>query len=77
MVLTDDNFATIVAAVEKAERSRQHPQVPPLPAVVEHRRGDDDVLRCAARGTIGLEGTVSNGRAATGDADSLDQSCDR
>ena len=24
---------------------REHPQVPALPAVVEHRRGDDDVLR--------------------------------
>ena len=29
---------------------RQHPQVPALPAVVEHRRGADDVLRRAARG---------------------------
>ena len=28
---------------------RQHPQVPALPAVVEHRRGDDDVRRRAVR----------------------------
>ena len=37
MVLADDNFATIVGAVGRAGRLRQHPQVRPLPALDEHR----------------------------------------
>ena len=49
MVLADDNFAIDRRRGRGRPRDlRQHPQVPALPAVVEHRRGDDDVLRRAA-----------------------------
>ena len=50
MVLADDNFATIVGAGRGGPRDlREHPQVPALPALVEHRRGLHDVLRRGAR----------------------------
>ena len=48
MVLTDDNYASIVAAVEQGRIDlRQHPQVCLLPAVIQ-RGGDHDHLPCHA-----------------------------
>ena len=44
MVRADDNFATIVPQSKNAVRSSRHPEVPALPAFVEHRRSPDDVL---------------------------------
>ena len=50
MILADDNFATIVERHPRGARDlREHPQVPALPALVEHRRGLHDVLRRRAR----------------------------
>ena len=68
MTLTDDNFASIVAAVEEGRgHLRQHQEVPDVPAVVEHRRDRPD-----GRGR-------PRGPAAAADrrADSLRQSRDR
>ena len=51
MVLADDNFAIHRRGGRGGPGDlREHPEVPALSAVVEHRRGDDDVLRRAAGG---------------------------
>ena len=57
MVLADDNFAIDRRRGRRGPRDlREHPQVPALPAVVEHRRSADDVLRRACwRRRIGLD----------------------
>ncbi|MCK7468829.1 MAG: hypothetical protein MZU91_12365 [Desulfosudis oleivorans] len=76
MILADDNFATIVAAVRRRARHlRQHPQVPALPAVVQHGRGADGVLRRAvrARPSACTDGSGAVVSAAAGDADPVDQ----
>ena len=58
---------------------RQHPEVPALPALVEHRRGHDNVLRRAAgrRHRADRGGRGRGGAAAARDADPLDQPGDR
>jgi hypothetical protein len=50
LVLTDDNFATIVRAVEgRPHHLRQHRQVRALPAVHQHRRHPHRARRAPAR----------------------------
>ena len=79
MILADDNFATIVSRRPRGPRHlRQHPQVPALPALVEHRRGADDVLRRRARRRARARGHGRGDRgAAARDADPLDQPAHR
>ena len=64
MVLTDDNFATIVAAVRGGPaRLRQHPQVHPLHLRPHHPRGDA-VPRLRARRR--RDPAAADGAAAAG-----------
>ena len=75
MVLADDNFAIDRRGGRRGARDLlEHPEVPALPAVVEHRRSDDDVLRRAAGGRDRADARRQRRRAAAaGDADAVDQ----
>ena len=79
MILADDNCRHDRECDPRRPRHlREHPEVPAVPALVEHGRGADDVLRRRARGRARPRRHRRGDRgAAARDADPLDQSLDR
>ncbi len=66
MVLADDNFASIVNAIEKGGASRQHPKVDPLSFGMQCWRSSDDAV-CYAHRLAGAPHRHSNPMDQSGD----------